>query len=212
MPVVIELKNIDKAYGDNVIFKDFNLSVDEGDYLAITGKSGAGKSTLLNMMGLLETQDNGDVLICGKKNPELGTRDGVYLLRNKLGYLFQNYGLVENQTVEYNLKLALKFKKMNKEQNRKIISEVLDRVGLPGISKKKIFQLSGGEQQRIAIAKLMIKSPDIILADEPTGSLDAENRDKVMKLIDEMHKEGKTIVVVTHDEKVKQCAEKNLNL
>lgn len=212
MSNIIELINICKTYDEKNIFDNFCLNIKQGDFIAITGKSGAGKSTLLNIIGLLETIDSGDYILCGKKNPEIGSKDGVWLLRYKLGYLFQNFGLVDNQTVEYNLKLASKFKKWNKEFEKNKIKEVLNTIGLSGIEKKKIYQLSGGEQQRIAIAKLMLKSPDIILADEPTGSLDANNRDIIMDLLKKMHHDGKTIVLVTHDEKVKLCAEKELKL
>ena len=212
MSDIIELKNICKSYDGKKLFDDFCLTIEQVDYIEITGKSGAGKSTLLNIIGLLESTDSGDYSIFGIKNPEIGSKDGVWLLRYKLGYLFQNFGLVDNQTVEYNLKLASKFKKWTKEFEKDKFKEVLDTVGLSGIEKKKIYQLSGGEQQRIAVAKLMLKSPDVILADEPTGSLDAANRDIIMNLIEKMHRDGKTIVLVTHDEKVKLCAEKELKL
>ena len=126
--------------------------------------------------------------------------------------MFQNYGLVENETVSYNLKIASRFKKWDKKIEKKKHEEALEKVGLKDVYKKKIFQLSGGEQQRVSIAKLLIKSPDIILADEPTGSLDAENRKIVMSLLSNFNKDGKTILIVTHDEEVKKCAKRYVAL
>lgn len=200
---VVNLQNITKMYDEKSVFNEFNLEVHKGEFLGVTGKSGAGKTTLLNMIGLLEKPDEGDVVLFGNKNPNIDRKSGRMLLRNKISYLFQNYALIENESVESNLKISARFLK-NKKEKQKLIQEALRRVGLDGYEKKKIFQLSGGEQQRVALARIMIKPTELILADEPTGSLDEYNREAVMDILNDYNLEGKTIIIVTHDEKVSQ--------
>lgn len=200
---VVNLQNITKMYDEKSVFNEFNLEVHKGEFLGITGKSGAGKTTLLNIIGLLEKPDEGDVVLFGNKNPNIDRKSGRMLLRNKISYLFQNYALIENESVESNLKISARFLK-NKKEKQKLIQEALHRVGLDGYEKKKIFQLSGGEQQRVALARIMIKPTELILADEPTGSLDEYNREVVMDILNDYNLEGKTIIIVTHDEKVSQ--------
>ena len=124
----------------------------------------------------------------------------------------QNYGLVDTETVEYNLSLSAHFRKMTKKEKKEAYSSALSKVGLPGYEKRKIYTLSGGEQQRVALAKIIIKSPQLILADEPTGSLDSRNRDTVLNMLKEFNREGKTILVVTHDPIVSSCAGRNIQL
>lgn len=211
--VCVELKNINKSYGKHKILADFSLSIEQGEFIAICGKSGAGKSTLLNIIGLLESQDSGDITILNIKNPDFNATSGRKLLQTHIGYLFQNYGLIENETVNYNLKISANFRNWSRKTEKEKFVEALDKVGLDNeTANKKIFQLSGGEQQRVAIARLLIKSPDIILADEPTGSLDAENKKIVMNLLKYMNETGATIVLVTHDEEVRECAKRFITL
>jgi len=195
----IELKNITKKFGDREIFKDFNLSVEKGEMVAITGPSGKGKSTLLNIMGLLEKPDAGDVIIQGIKNP-WSEKKQIALYRYTIGYLFQNYALIDQETVSKNLDIALAYVKTSNKKKMK--EEALQRVGLLDKLNHKVYQLSGGEQQRIALARLILKKNDIILADEPTGSLDAANRDHVLEILQSFNEEGKTVIIVTHDPEV----------
>lgn len=209
---VIKLNDISKSFGDKVVFNKFNLSVQEGDFLCITGDSGKGKSTLLNMIGLLEKPDSGKINILGFENPEINSKSGVELLRSNISYLFQNYGLVDNETVEYNLKISTRFLKLSKEEKNTKMVKALKTVGLSGYEKKKIYQLSGGEQQRVAIAGILLKPTSIILADEPTGSLDSRNRDLVMSLLTKINSLGTTVIIVTHDEKVVKCGKKIIEL
>ncbi|MBC1417950.1 ABC transporter ATP-binding protein [Listeria fleischmannii] len=193
---MIELQNINKKFDNHVLFTNFNLRVDSGEFIGILGKSGQGKTTLLNIMGALENPDSGIVKIKGKNTQKMKR----LLLRDELGFIFQNFALVDNLTVRNNLEIALKHKRMKKQESEKQMEWALKQVDLAGYSSKKIYNLSGGEQQRIAIARLLLKDPSIILADEPTGSLDSENRDIIVTLFKKLHNTGKTIVMVTHDE------------
>lgn len=205
MPL-IELNNITKKYGEKTVLKDFSLKVESGDFLALMGDSGCGKSTLLNILGLLEEFDHGELIIDGKLNPHPNSAVTNKILREKISYLFQNFALVDEETVEYNLKLGCNYVKESKKEKKFRISEALNYVGLKNYEKRKIYELSGGEQQRVAIARIMLKPSKIILVDEPTGSLDEKNRDIVLNLLKSLNKEGKTIVLVTHDRYVaSQC-------
>ena len=176
------------------------------------GESGSGKSTLLNIIGLLDRPDSGLLTINNKINPKINSREGIYLLRNVISYLFQNYGLVESETVDYNLKLAMRFLRLNKKEKAKQIENALERMGLEKIINRKVYCLSGGEQQRVALAKVMLKPSRIILADEPTGSLDSGNKEIVMEFLKTQNKEGKTVVLVTHDDTIKKYASRIITI
>lgn len=194
---IVKLKNISKSYYQHNVFHDFNLEIDEGEFIIISGKSGSGKSTLCNIIGLLDKPDQGKVFI---KDQEIDYKDSkiAKLLSKNISYLFQNFALIDNKTVGYNLELVYPSKKERKN-NRKLIEEKLSEVGMEGTYDKYIYECSGGQQQRVAIARLLLKQGDIIICDEPTGSLDEENKMMVMNLICDMHKRGKTIIMVTHD-------------
>lgn len=194
---MIEIKDMYKSFDKKVVFKDFNLQINSGEFLGIVGKSGKGKTTLLNIIGTLEDIDAGIIKIMGKQIKK--KKDKRNLLRNHLGFVFQNYALIDNLSVKENLEIALNHRKIKKEEKRNLIESALKKVGLENYEKNIICTLSGGEQQRIAIARLILKDPDIILADEPTGSLDIENRNIIVSLLEDMHKKGKTIIMVTHD-------------
>lgn len=208
----ITLSNINKSFGEKVLFRNYSLHIEAGEFIAIKGESGAGKTTLLNIMGLLEPPDSGSVTLCGAKNPSFSSRAAVYLRRHKLSYLFQNYGLVDTDTVEANMRIATRFCKTKGNAEKRQIADALAQVGLAGYERRKVYTLSGGEQQRVALAKIISKSPDIILADEPTGSLDERNRSYVMDILKELNRQGKTIVVVTHDPYVNDCATRHIAL
>lgn len=209
---IIKLSNICKKYDENTVLDNFSLDIEKGDYVCVMGKSGAGKSTLLNIIGLLEKADSGDIEICGKKNPAFRSKIGENLLRNHISYMFQNYGLVENETVQENLKIGTRYLKISKEEENRKILEALEFVGLADYQNKKVYKLSGGEQQRIAIARIMLKPSDIVLADEPTGSLDGENQEIILSLLKKLNDEGKTIVVVTHSPIVEKSAKRCIRL
>jgi len=194
---LIKLENITKSYRGSQIFNNLNLEVEKGEFLGIKGESGAGKSTLLNIIGLLE-ECEGKVIIEGKEVSSQDTSEVRKLLKNKIGYLFQNYALIDDLTVYENLKIVLDG--ISKKEGRGLILQELIKLGLGDILDKKIFQLSGGEQQRVAIVRLILHKSEIILADEPTGSLDRKNAEIIMNLLKEFHNQGKTIIMVSHDE------------
>lgn len=202
---MIEMINIEKKFQEKVLFQKFNEVIKDNEYVVFSGKSGCGKSTLLNIIGGIESIDDGKILVDGiditiKKNL-------LNYFRNKVGFLFQNFALVENKTVKENLRLVRK-----ESRTQVSIEEALQSVGLEDKLNHKIYTLSGGEQQRIALARLMIKKCSIILADEPTGSLDRENTDIVLEILEKNHQQGKTIVVVTHDGYVKGRGERVIEL
>ncbi len=196
---MIEIKNLNKSFKENQVFTNFNCHIKDGFMTAIIGKSGSGKSTLLNMIGLLDLDYQGDILYDNINIKNLKENKQTEFIRKNINYLFQNYALIDNETVEQNLLLALAYEKISKKEKLDKINQVLAKVGLDNFNDKKIYTLSGGEQQRIALARTIIKTGNIILADEPTGNLDEENKNQVLKILKELKDLGKTIIIVTHD-------------
>lgn len=190
-----------KSFDDNVLFKNFSFTIDKGSFVCFSGKSGSGKSTLLNIIGLIEPFDDGQLIIDGKTYSSNKERREYF--RKKVGFVFQNFALIDNKTVRENLEIVKSDFRTNYS-----IDEVLEKVELKNKLNSKVYTLSGGEQQRIALARLFLKKCDIILADEPTGSLDSENAALVMKILKDLNDLGKTLVLVTHDERIKEMASK----
>lgn len=202
---MIEIKNLRKSFGKRKIFDNLNLTINTGEFVVFSGVSGCGKTTLLSMIGSLENFDSGTILVDGidiskRKNQQK-------YLSQKVGFLFQNFALIEDKTVKENLEIIRK-------SNRSTVSidEALEKVGLLSAKNEKVYTLSGGEQQRIALARLMIKKCDLILCDEPTGSLDRLNGERIMSIIKDMNKAGKTVILVTHDETYKTCGGRVIEL
>lgn len=193
---IIQLEQINKTYGERTIFHNLHLDIRKGEFLGIQGESGTGKSTLLNIIGLLE-ECSGTITIAGKKILHRYGKKAQLLLRHEIGYLFQNFALIDDQTVLKNLYLAMP--RLPKAQKKQMCLEALANVGLDDILDKMIYQLSGGEQQRVAVARLILHKSEIILADEPTGSLDRENADQIILLLEKLHQQGRTIIMVSHD-------------
>ncbi len=187
--MTIEIVNVTKKYGSKEIFTDLNLTFEAGKSYALIGGSGSGKSTLLNIIGRLEKIDSGKVLV--DKQDIWKTKERTYF-KNTIGYVFQNYSLIENKTVYDNLKL------LNKDKN--IISEILEKVGLStDYLKHKIYELSGGQAQRVAIARMLMKPRKIILADEPTGALDSEIGNEIINLLLSEAAKNNYVIIATHD-------------
>lgn len=209
---IISLQQINKAYKNKKVLENFSLDIDEGEFVAITGESGKGKTTILNLIGLLDKPDSGKIIIDGLENIQPNSLKSAAVLRNKLSYLFQNFALIDEETVKYNLWIALKYVKCPKKEKLQRISEALKTVGLDGYENKRIYELSGGEQQRVAISRIIIKPSKIILADEPTGSLDEGNLKIVLELLRSLNKDKKTIVIVTHDKYLSQQCDRVINL
>lgn len=202
---MIQLKELKKKFGEHVLFENVNLTVEDGEFLVITGKSGCGKSTLLNMIGGLEPATEGSIWVDSYEVTKKGVDVDYY--RQVVGFLFQNFALVENKTVRQNLELIPK-----KARSGSSISEVLAQVDLAGKEEEKVYRLSGGEQQRVALARLIYKRCSLVLADEPTASLDAENARKVMELLQKLNEAGKTVLLVTHNLDYRKLSSRELNL
>lgn len=196
---MIKIENLRKTFGEQVIFSGFSTEINDGEFVIISGRSGAGKTTLLNMIGFLEEYDSGRITVDGIELSE--KKKQRYYFLNKVGFLFQNFALIENKTVRQNLEIIKPSARSEYD-----IETALREVGLSDKADKKVYTLSGGEQQRVALARLFLKKCDIILADEPTGSLDKGNAEAVIKLLKELNKKGKTVIIVTHDESIKSTA------
>lgn len=200
---MIKINKLNKKYGNRTVFKDFDIEFEEGAFVSIYGKS-----TLLNIIGLLEKFDSGDVIINGRKNIGIDSKEAILMRRNEISYLFQSYALIDEMTVYDNLKLALEYRKYSKPEKDEKIREVLKYVGLSDKIKSFIYELSGGEQQRVAMARVLLHDTNIILADEPTGSLDEKNKQVILELLKKENEKGKTIIVATHDKDIKEISTK----
>ncbi|MGW3668420.1 ABC transporter ATP-binding protein [Streptomyces sp. NPDC005141] len=204
---MIDIENLSKVFGARTLWRNVNLTVHRGEMLALVGPSGSGKSTLLNCLGLLDRPNTGTIRYEGKDITRFGRSDVRRFRRDTLGYLFQHYALIENATVVENLDVVVKPRRpaqgegrgKNTDKGRAAVTEALDRVGLAGREKEKIHHLSGGEQQRVALARLMVQQPALVLADEPTGALDDDNSAVVIDILREMSDAGCAVVIATHD-------------
>lgn len=202
---MIEIIKLTKSFDSNIIFSNVSFTVNDGDFVVFSGKSGCGKTTMLNMIGALEKPTSGQIIVDGV-NIASGKKRMDYLSK-KVGFLFQNFALVENKTVEQNLKMIAK-----KNRTDISIDNALSEVQLLEKKEALVYTLSGGEQQRVALARLMIKQCDIILADEPTGSLDKANSEIIVNILKKLNKSGKTVIMVTHDESLKNVGNRLINL
>jgi putative ABC transport system ATP-binding protein len=195
---MIKLSIEEKMFPDRVIISDLNISIQRNEFVVITGASGAGKSTLLNIIGLIDTSYHGRYILDGVDVSGISYKRQLYLRGSYFGYIFQDSLINEKQTILRNLLSVIELKKQ-KEYNNSILNE-LEKIGLHGISPEtSAALLSGGEKQRVALARALLRKPKILLADEPTASLDNDNKVKIMDILLEYHNHGGTVVMVTHD-------------
>ena len=206
---LLELKNIYKIYGDLHALDDVNLKVEKGEWLSIMGPSGSGKSTMMNIIGCMDKPTKGEVLLDGVDISKESAKNLTAVRRDKIGLIFQQFHLVNYLTAVENVMLAQYYHSVPDEKEA---VEALDRVGLADRAKHLPSQLSGGEQQRVCVARALINYPEIILADEPTGNLDDANEKIVVDLFHKLHNEGTTLIVVTHDPEVAEVAQRTVYL
>lgn len=213
MAKAIEVLNVTKKFGKRYIFKNLNLSVQDGEFVSIVGPSGCGKSTLLNMIGLLESSDAGQIKLKGKEIPKIKSNEATMLRRNTINYLFQSFALINDMTIYQNLFLAMNFSNITTNEKDTRIEEILKKVHLEKFKDEKVNTLSGGEQQRVALARTILKPGDIILADEPTGSLDSAAAEIAFNLIKDLSKQyRKTVMMVTHSKHLANQADRIINI
>ena len=203
----ISVRQLSKYYGAKRVIENISFDISDREFVALIGPSGSGKSTLLNLIGLLETVDEGTITIDGEILPQVNSKKATHLRRNVLNYLFQSNALIPNESVSDNLMLALHYTDVTKKEKDKKRKTVLSKVHMESFLESRINELSGGEQQRIAIARAILKPGELILADEPTGSLDPQMAQTAFELLKLLRDEyGKTIILVTHNmDQAQQC-------
>ena len=206
MDILIKIENMNKIYhpGENEVkaLDNVNLQIERGEYVAIIGQSGSGKSTLMNMLGCLDVPTKGSYIL-NKKEISLLSDDEISDIRNKeIGFIFQGFNLISGLTALENVELPLMYRKIPREERRELAMESLKKVGLFNRMNHRPAQLSGGQQQRVAIARAIAQAPPMILADEPTGNLDSHSAMEVMEILKELHREGHTLIMITHDENI----------
>lgn len=207
---ILELVNISKVYKDKgysvEALRSVNLSVNAGEMLAIMGESGSGKSTLLKIIGTVDNPTSGQYLFNGIDISKESDKSLAKIRNNQIGFVFQNFALLERESVEYNIRLPMKIKGISRNLQDKKVNDILGKIGLSNKRKKIVTRLSGGERQRVAIARGMINEPDLLLADEPTGALDSETGKLIMDLLKRINELGTTVIIVTHNIDIaKQC-------
>mgnify|MGYP003294674943 FL=1 len=213
---LIEIRDMYKIYnpGENEVraIDGVNLTIEHGEFVAIIGQSGSGKSTLMNMLGLLDIPTSGKYLLNGKDVEGL-TDDELSEIRNKeIGFIFQGFNLITSLTAVENVELPLVYRGMKKDERNELAISALNRVGLSHRLDHLPKQMSGGQQQRVAIARAVAARPPIILADEPTGNLDSHSGVEVMKILHELHEEGRTIILITHDNEIANEAQRVIRI
>ncbi|MFC1554031.1 ABC transporter ATP-binding protein, partial [candidate division KSB1 bacterium] len=213
---MINISNLFKfyetGYGKTYVLRDINLEVNEGDFLTIMGPSGAGKSTLLHILGMLDDPSSGEFHFLDFPVHRMNERKRTDLHRNFIGFVFQSYHLIDDMKVYENLETPLLYKGVKGSERKGLVSEMLDRFQI--VAKKDLFpnQLSGGQQQIVGVARALITSPKLILADEPTGNLNSKQGEEIMDIFTELNKEGTTIIQVTHSEKNASYSKKVIDL
>jgi len=213
---LIELKQIRKVFLTDEIethaLANIDLEIRKGEFVAIAGPSGCGKSTLLSILGLLDSPTDGNYRLNGKAVANLNHAERARIRNREVGFIFQSFNLIGDLTVYENVELPLTYRGMTSSERKQRVEAALEKVGISHRSKHYPFQLSGGQQQRVAVARALAGKPAILLADEPTGNLDSKNGEAVMQLLGELHREGATICMVTHDARFARHAQRTVHL
>ena len=216
MSNVIEIRNIirDFPLGQETVhvLKGINLDIQRGDYIAIMGPSGSGKSTLMNLLGCLDTPTSGSYNLNGKDVSKMSDDELAEIRNNEIGFVFQTFNLLPRTTALENVALPMIYAGISKKERTERAEEVLEDVGLADRMDHKPNQLSGGQRQRVAVGRALVNRPSIILADEPTGNLDSKTSEEIMDLLDEIHRNGNTVIVVTHEEDIAARAHRVIRL
>ena len=212
----LEIKNLDKVFRTDTVqtqaLNNVSLTVKDGDFVAIMGPSGCGKSTLLNIIGLLDNPTSGQYLIDGKEVGNLRESQRTDYRKGRIGFIFQSFNLIEEMSIRDNIMLPLNNLPLSREEKNRRVDEAMHRMGIAHRARHYPSQLSGGQQQRAAIARAIVSKPGLILADEPTGNLDSKNGAEVMQMLSELHRDGATIVMVTHSHRDAGYADYVVNL
>ena len=215
-PPLVKLEAVTKIfYAEQVethALSEVNLEIQSGEYLTIAGPSGSGKSTLLSILGLLDSPTRGSHHLKGKPVESLDADARARIRNREIGFVFQSFNLIGDLTVFENVELPLTYRGMGRAERKQRVQEALERVGMSHRLQHYPAQLSGGEQQRVAVARALGGKPSMLLADEPTGNLDSKNAEAVMELLRELHREGATIIMVTHDPRYAEHAERTVHL
>lgn len=212
----IVLEKVSKKYemGDTIVeaLSDSDLTIEEGEFVAVMGPSGSGKSTLMNLVGALDVPSSGEVTVAGEKISKMSEDELAGLRSRNIGFIFQQFNLIPTMNAAENVALPMLFRGVGKKDRISRAEELLKKVGLEDRMHHMPSELSGGQRQRVSIARALANDPDIVLADEPTGNLDSETGEKIMELLTELNKEGKTIIMVTHDENDAGYADRIINI
>lgn len=212
----LEINNLEKVFRtdtvETVALNKVSFTINDGDFVAIMGPSGCGKSTLLNILGLLDNPTAGSYKLDGEEVGNLKESARTAWRKGRIGFIFQSFNLIEDMNVRDNIMLPLNNMKLDKEEKNKRVDEALQRMGISHRGRHYPSQLSGGQQQRVAIARAIVGRPGLILADEPTGNLDSKNGSEVLELLTELHREGATIIMVTHSQRDAAHADYIINL
>lgn len=213
MKTFLQVDALNKSFGSNTVLHNISFEIESGESVALVGPSGCGKSTLLNIIGLLETLDSGTVNLEGRTYPSINSKKATLMRRTEINYLFQSFALINDWKVSKNLLLALQYTKLSKQEQERLIRTALENYGIGEKFDAVVNELSGGEKQRVAIARAMIKPGNLILADEPTGSLDKAMATIVIdSLLDSVHANHKTLLMVTHDMGIAQRCDRIIEL
>ncbi len=213
---MIELKDLSKIYRTDTVettaLNKINLKIQKGSFVAIKGPSGCGKTTLLNILGLMDRPSTGEVLLEGIAAGNMNEKERNRMRRSKIGFLFQKFNLIASLTVFENVELPLLYQKVDSATRKSKVTALLKQLGLEGRMNHYPHQLSGGQQQRVGLARCVINDPELILADEPTGNLDSKHGEEVMQLLCDLHQDGRTIVMVTHNDSYASYASEIISL